>query len=150
VTSSRLDAYCGLYCGSCVLYLATRRGELSKASVTFGVPAEGLRCDGCRTRILAVSCRDCRIRACATAKGRVSCAGCPETPCALLRELQGRLPHLGEIVDNLQRIATIGAESWCDEQAARWRCPSCRRPTEWYETTCGSCGTPVPAGYKTK
>jgi hypothetical protein len=69
-------------------------------------------------------------------------------PCAALRSLEARRPHLIEIVDNLRRIHDIGHDRWCAEQAQRWTCPSCGTPAWWYGTTCAACGRPVPVAYE--
>jgi len=148
VTEKRLDAYCGLYCGGCLIYQSTRTGNLAAAAATLNRPAEGLACDGCRSSRVTAACRDCWYRSCPVGKGYGSCADCPEMPCDSLKSLQTRMPHLIEIVGNLERVRAIGGTSFCAEQAARWACPSCGRATTWYETTCPACSAPVPAGYR--
>ena len=51
-------AYCGLYCGACPLYLATRAGTLDSL-VSHGMGAEHLRCLGCRSEKVSVYCLNC-------------------------------------------------------------------------------------------
>jgi hypothetical protein len=147
MTLPRLDAFCGLYCGACLIYQCTREGGLAPAAAAFERPEAGLACDGCRSDRVTAACRRCWYRDCPTGKGYFSCADCPEMPCAPIKSLETRLPHLGEIVDNLRQIRAIGAEPWRALQAVRWTCPSCGKPTWWYETTCARCRSPVPAGY---
>jgi hypothetical protein len=148
VSQTRLDAYCGLYCGACLIYQSTQDGNLATAAATLGRPEEGLACDGCRSNRVTLACRDCWYRDCPAKKGYASCAECPEMPCDSLKNLQTRRPHLIEIVDNLERIRGDGHARWCADQAKRWTCPSCGKPTWWYETTCSACGAMVPSGYE--
>ncbi len=148
MTHARLDAYCGLYCGACLTYRCTRDGDLATAAATFGRPEEGLACDGCRSSRVTLACRECWYRDCPVGKGYASCAECPEMPCDSLKKLQTRMPHLVEVVDNLERIRDIGHERWCAEQEAHWTCLSCGKTTWWYESTCNACGAAVPAGYR--
>jgi len=151
VTSTRLDAYCGLYCGACLIYHCTQNGNLALAAATLGRPEEGLACDGCRSNRVTLACRECWYRDCpAKKKGYPSCAECPEMPCDSLKSLQTRRPHLIEIVDNLERIRADGHARWCADQAKHWACPSCGKATCWYESTCSACGAMVPSGYETQ
>jgi predicted RNA-binding Zn-ribbon protein involved in translation (DUF1610 family) len=148
VTRAGLDAYCGLYCGACLIYQSTRTGNLAAAAAFFGRPEEGLACDGCRSNRVTAACRECWYRDCPVGKGYTSCAECPEMPCNSLKSLQTRMPHLAEIVGNLVRIHAVGHERSCAEQATRWTCPACGKTTWWYETTCAECGSPVPTAYE--
>lgn len=150
MTEQRLDAYCGLYCGACLIHQSTRSGNLAAAAAALGRPEEGLACDGCRSARVTGACRECWYRDCPTGKGYDSCAGCPEMPCDSLKSLQTRRPHLAEIVDNLERIRAVGHDQWCSEQTDRWTCPACGKQTWWYETACTACGAAVPVGYSTR
>lgn len=147
MTSPRLDAYCGLYCGACLIFRSTEKGDLASAAAFFQRPEEGLACDGCRSSRVTGACRECWYRDCPTGKGYSSCAECPEMPCDSLRSLQTRMPHLVEIVDNLKRIRAVGHERWHADQARHWTCPSCGKATWWYEAACQTCGAKVPSGY---
>ncbi len=147
MTQQRLDAYCGLYCGACLVYQSTRTGDVAAAAATLGRPEEGIACDGCRSGRVTGACRSCFYRDCPTGKGYASCAACPEMPCGALKDLQTRRPHLVEIVRNLEQIRAAGPERWCADQAKRWTCPSCGKATWWYETACARCESAVPSGY---
>jgi len=95
-------AYCGLRCDSCPVYLATREtdqeeqirmrskiaafaGEYSDAKLE---PEDITDCDGCRAPSgrLFSGCRKCDIRKCAQTKGCLTCAHCPDYPCATLQK----------------------------------------------------------------
>ncbi len=145
---ARLDAYCGLYCGACLIYQATRREDLASAAAALGRPGDGLACDGCRSDRVTVACRACWYRDCPRGRGYSSCAECPEMPCDALKSLEMRRPHLVEIAGNLKQIRADGSARWCETQAARWTCPACGEPAWWYGTTCAACGAPVPVAYE--
>ncbi len=93
-------AYCGLFCSTCPIYLATREGsdeERSRMRVEIARVCReqyGLiysqeditDCDGCRSdsgRLFSGS-RDCHIRTCAREKKLENCAFCPEYACEKL------------------------------------------------------------------
>ncbi|MBN1425559.1 DUF3795 domain-containing protein [Candidatus Fermentibacteria bacterium] len=140
----RPDAYCGLYCGACEVMAANRRGTVADVAREWGRSEEELRCDGCKTDVLAVYCRDCTFRACAREKGVEFCSECGDYPCkALLAFRDDKAPHHSIVVHNLERIAVIGGRAWCEEQRARWSCPACVEPFSWYAEKCPSCGGPV-------
>jgi len=142
-----LEAFCGLYCGSCPVRLKRKDDWLYQAvRERFAEKDEDLLCRGCRSDVLSASCRDCEKRDCAVAKGLDSCASCPEMPCDRLNSF--RLPHAAEIVPNLEALRDRGHEAWLTEQAKQWRCAQCGRAGSWYERVCTDCGATLPAGHE--
>lgn len=140
----RPDAYCGLYCGACEVMAAHRKGTVAQVAQEWGRSEEDLRCDGCKTEVTAVYCRDCTFRACARGKGVEFCSECANYPCdALIAFRDDTSPHHSIVVHNLDRIAGIGGRAWCEEQRARWSCPACGEPFSWYADACPSCGGDV-------
>lgn len=86
---NKLTAYCGLNCGKCDAYIATKNNdqalrektaklwsELNNASIL----PEHINCDGCRMDgKKTVYCSTlCEIRKCAVGKGYETCGDCPE------------------------------------------------------------------------
>jgi hypothetical protein len=141
-----LEAYCGLYCGACPVYLQQYDGRLVQVVAEhFDCEADDLRCQGCRSNTVSLSCRDCDRRDCAQSKGFDSCSACPEMPCA--RMTNYRLPHMSEAVPNLEALRDRGSGAWLDEQAGHWRCPSCGKTGSWYEQICAECGAPLSSGH---
>lgn len=149
----KLAAPCGLYCGACSILAGVRRGdaaflELAALGVAeylgHPVKAEDLRCEGCFSGVLAASCRECAIRDCALSKGLTHCAGCADFPCAVITDFNNDgMPHHAEVLDNIRRQQEIGISAWAAEQRARWCCPSCGHPTDWYAVKCHGCGYPL-------
>jgi hypothetical protein len=148
MSDRNLEAFCGLYCGACSTYVARQRGTLAEHAASRDRSLEDATCHGCRTDVLSSSCRDCTLRDCAQGRGLTSCSACDDMPCDELMRVTKILPHLVEIVGNLERLREAGSAMWLGEQAAHWACPACSTPGSWYEVTCTACGQGLPAGYK--
>ena len=102
-------AFCGLYCGSCPIHLATleqdnyrqqswRESIAQQCSELYGMTilaGDVSDCDGCRanTGRLFTGCLHCEIRNCASQKAIESCASCNEYPCELLSKHFLADPH---------------------------------------------------------
>ena len=148
MTNRNLEAYCGLYCGSCPVYLKEFDSSLVQAVLEhFECSEADLDCHGCRAETISLSCRDCDRRDCAQSKGFDSCSACPEMPCDLQKNF--RLPHASEILPNLEALRDRGSSTWLAEQAEQWRCTTCGRIGSWYEQACPDCGGALPAGHRT-
>lgn len=133
-------AYCGLYCGACPLYLATRAGTLDSL-VSHGMGAEHLRCLGCRSEKVSVYCLNCSLKKCAAGQGLVSCADCADFPCRALRAFErDGVPHHRGVVDALQECRAAGLEAWLRAQAARNTCVGCGGPLSFHDERCPACG----------
>lgn len=165
-----LAAPCGLYCGACLIYLASKRGDaellrqivkgiverlgqegkgmppLRKGTVVSELrkqrlEAKDLACEGCLSETVALHCRLCGFRACAFEKGLLHCAQCVVFPCRELVDFNNDgLPHHGEVLTNIRRQQDIGIDVWIAEQAERWRCPHCGCAIDWYARQCSGCG----------
>ncbi|MBN1678741.1 MAG: DUF3795 domain-containing protein [Anaerolineae bacterium] len=129
------DGYCGLYCGACPAFLATRRGET----------IDGKQCKGCKSTVLMGWCAQCPLKACAQEKGYDSCAECDSFPCAPMTAFieDQEYPYHGLVPGDIETIRAIGIPAWLAEQAERWRCPACGTPFAWRMTTCPACGGAV-------
>ena len=148
MTERNKEAYCGLYCGACPVYLKRPNDwivetVLAQHELTF----EELHCEGCRSDHLSPSCMDCRIRDCAQHKGLDSCAPCTEFPCQWIAGFRTIRPHGAETVPNLTAIREHGSASWLASQARHWACRTCGTTGSWYEQTCTSCGATLSAGW---
>ena len=149
MTNRNLEAYCGLYCGACPLYLKRADDWIVKVVLEeHGLAFEDLHCEGCRTDTLSPSCQNCAVRDCAKSKGLDSCSGCDELPCERITGFGTVRSHGGEVVGNLEAIQDHGSRKWLADQAAQWQCSNCGRGGSWYEITCGECGAHLPAGYE--
>jgi len=151
--NEHLVAVCGLYCGACGLYRATKDDnehseEIKRAtSERWGVSEDEVGCEGCLGGgMLTPYCRACRMRACAEDKAGVSrCSDCVDFPCHMVTDFNSDgARHHAEVLDNLREIQKIGAEEWAAAQEKRWRCPKCDVQVDWYARTCYSCGESQP------
>jgi hypothetical protein len=155
---TKLDAYCGLYCGACSIY------QLSEKARKTGVPArreempdrfKGLIkeaeivCHGCKSDTLFAGCRVCPLVKCAKKKGVESCALCHKYPCfyytmmnivVYLRRLEQKLPHIKVRKPNLAFIRQNGVDAFLAEQERIWACSGCGSRFSWYQESCNDCG----------
>jgi len=100
---SALVAYCGLDCGGCPIFLATRENDeerkrrmqadiagVCREKYGMDIQAKDVGdCDGCRGnsgRVFA-PCSTCAVRSCARAREYETCAACPEFVCAKLQHI---------------------------------------------------------------
>jgi hypothetical protein len=113
-------AYCGLVCGECPIFLATRepdevkrrqmRIEIArKCNEHYGVrygPEDITDCDGCKTKsgLLFRGCRNCEIRPCAQERKLESCGECGEYPCHRLEPLFKTDPAARTRLDGIRKM----------------------------------------------
>ena len=91
VRNRALMAPCGLYCGTCGVYIATRDGNEKFRAVMgnlYGTRPEETECLGCMqedsSKKLYAHCTQCKVRECVKSKGYYSCHQCDEWPCAMI------------------------------------------------------------------
>ena len=133
---------CGLYCGVCGVYLATREDpeRLAHIAGMIGQTVEETSCDGCGSPNLTKYCLTCRLVACAHERGHEFCVECSDFPCSDLEAFGKEWPHRAEILPNLRRIAEIGCDRWAQEVLARHACPECGTVNSAYFVKCRRCG----------
>lgn len=147
MTKMSFISRCGIYCGACFIYYASKDGgefldHISKQTKT---PKEQIRCAGCLGPEEKVwqNCRKCGIRACLNEKGFQFCYECAELEegCEKYERVRELCLERGEdIRESLRRIQSGEAYAWLEEQDAKWRCPTCNKRISWYEATCHHCG----------
>ncbi|MCF8083784.1 MAG: DUF3795 domain-containing protein [Deltaproteobacteria bacterium] len=152
-----LMAPCGLYCGTCGVYIATRdNNEKFKAVMgnLYGTPPEETECLGCMqadsSDRLYAYCKTCDIRDCVNSKGYYSCHQCEGWPCSLIenfpfatgvRVMKRAIPLWRE------KVAQYGDEKgsieWARAECERYHCPSCGQPLFRGAQRCRACKEPV-------
>jgi len=155
-----LMAPCGLYCGACGIYIATRDGnEKFKAVMgrVYGTKPEETECRGCMQpdppKKLYGYCQQCKIRSCVASKDFYSCHQCHEWPCDLienfgyatgLRVMKKAIPLWRD------KVAAHGHEKgsveWARAECERYHCPSCGEPLFRGSQTCRACKHDVAEG----
>jgi hypothetical protein len=125
------DGYCGLYCGACPKFLASKAGT------------EPNPCHGCKSDTVSGWCLTCNLKACARSKGLEYCSACAEYPCADLEAFKtsADYPYHSEVYEYMKIIAAEGNPAWLEKMKARWSCPSCGREAGWWDLACKTCGT---------
>jgi hypothetical protein len=150
-------APCGLYCGTCGVYIATRDNNekfRDKLAELYGSKPEETRCLGCMQtdppRMLYGYCRTCRIRDCVRERKHYSCHQCGDWPCDMItgfilatgrRVMQRAIPIWRE------KVACLGDEEgsveWARSECLRYHCPRCGKPLFRGAQKCRACGISV-------
>lgn len=127
---------CGLYCGTCAIYYATRddtpkfkerlvhvyEGKIPGAE---NLSADDIHCHGCLSDDQFLACRDgCPIKICVQSKGYTGCHQCDDFPCQFIDNFP--LP-VGKkaILRAVPYRKEWGTERWVVEEEARYHCPQC-------------------------
>ncbi len=157
IRNKNLMAPCGLYCGACGVYIATRdNNEKFKAVMgnLYGTKPEETQCLGCMQPDLPEKlygyCSMCAIRDCVRAKGFYSCHQCSEWPCETIenfgfatgrRVMKSTIPVWREKVDELGDEK--GSIEWARSVCERYHCPECGNPLFRGAKTCRNCKAEV-------
>ena len=111
-------AYCGLYCHSCAIFLATKEKNDEKRNKmrveiarqikehygTEHKPEDISDCDGCKTvggRLFS-GCENCQISKCAKERDIENCAYCSEYACEQLMKLFATDPDAKKRLDKIR------------------------------------------------
>ena len=144
---------CGLHCGTCGVYIATRDGNEKFRNVLanlYGSRPEDTECLGCMQpeppKKMVAFCRECPMRDCVISKGYYSCHQCEEWPCDLVenfdlatgvRVMKRTIPIWRE------KVAEYGDEEgsveWSRAEYERYHCSSCGKPLFRGAQTCRAC-----------
>lgn len=143
------DAYCGLYCGACLIFIKTENGTIAELAAEMNMSPEELSCYGYKSEKTSPWCSNCALKTCAREKKLEFCNLCNNYVC---NDLQGFIddpeyPYHLVVQKNLNAIAKNGLEAWLSAQDKRWRCSACGEKTAWKEEQCRSCGAKV-SSYK--
>jgi len=157
IRNKDLMAPCGLYCGACGVYLATRDGNEKFRTIMgnlYGTRPEETVCLGCMQSDSAVkiyaSCRVCEIRNCVKGKGNYSCHQCQEWPCPLIEKF-GFATGLRVMKRTIPlwraKVAELGDEQgsieWARAECERYHCSNCGTPLFRGAQRCRACKTPL-------
>jgi Protein of unknown function (DUF3795) len=144
-----LTAVCGLFCPSCLVYIAARETleKREKIAQALHLSVKDLKCDGCRSANRFSYCDTCKMVACAAEKGLDFCGACADYPCDDLRAFQAAMPHRLELWQSQARIKEIGFEQWFVEMLEHYACPQCGTLNSAYHLACRGCGTTPSCAY---
>lgn len=136
-------AYCGLFCGSCGVYVATMKDDvedLERIASMMKVRPEEIPCRGCRSGTLSPHCRNCEFKECARGKKLDACEECVDFPCDSLREFQRQLPHRAELFESAEYRKAHGIDAWLRKMAEDYACEKCGTVNSPYYPSCKACG----------
>lgn len=116
---------CGIYCGTCDIYVASHSGDLDtqkkiadwlKKHHDMDCRPEDIRCGGCHGPLSKHWSADCKILKCAGARAVTSCAGCGEYETCTTLETFYRGGDYESARSTLRRIREVGLEAWAAER----------------------------------
>jgi hypothetical protein len=144
------DAYCGLYCASCTVFMATKNNTIDKLAEEWQADVNDIACHGCKSQKVAKFCRTCALKTCARAKGVDFCIECNDFPCQPLEDFKSssKYPYHSEVYDYLNIIKDHGVQHWLGEMKKRWSCSQCGREHDWFTLECPGCGHKLNAYVK--
>jgi len=148
-----LMAPCGLYCGTCGVYIAMRDGNDKFRNImgsVYGTTPEQTECCGCMQADPADKlyefCKACDIRDCVKSKAFYSCHQCNEWPCQKIENFglaTGRNVMMRTIPLWRAKVAELGDEAgsieWARSECERYHCSSCGEPLFRGAQRCRSC-----------
>jgi hypothetical protein len=157
IRNKDLMAPCGLYCGTCGVYIATRDGnEKFRAAMAnlYGTKPEEAECLGCMQpdppKKLYGMCNACEVRDCVKSKGYYSCHQCEEWPCSMIENIPvatGERVIKRTIPLWRAKVAEHGDEEgsveWVRSECERYHCSSCGKPLFRGAQRCRACKKPV-------
>ncbi len=151
--NKEIMAPCGLYCGACGVYIATRDNNQKFKQIMgnlYGSKPEETECLGCMQpdppKKLYGFCKDCKIRDCVKLKEFYSCHQCDEWPCKEienfglktgLRVMKRTIPVWREKVK--AHGDEEGSVEWARHECNRYHCSSCGYPLFRGAQTCRKC-----------
>jgi predicted amidophosphoribosyltransferase len=157
IRNKDLMAPCGLYCGACGVYIATRDKNEKFRQVMgnlYGTKPEDTVCLGCMQpeppKEIYGYCRRCSIRNCVRSKGFYSCHQCTDWPCDMIENFSfatGRRVMKNSIPAWREKVSLLGDEKgsveWARSVCERYHCPSCGKPLFRGAQHCRHCKSPV-------
>ncbi len=143
--NEELLAPCGLYCGVCGVFLASRDNNQrlkERLAPAYGVSPEQIECKGCLSGDRFAYCESCSIRSCVSTKNYEGCHECEEFPCGLIQDFPvptGKNVMLRAVPSRRE----LGTERWVEQEETRYICPHCGSKLFRGSRRCRSCKEPV-------
>jgi len=150
---SKFLAHCGLYCGVCGVYYATRDNNTKflerllamyseKIPGLEGVSIEDLKCEGCQSERVNLFCSACAIKACTQDHGFDGCHQCDRFPC---NHIDNFPMPVGKkvILRAVPYWREHGTRKWVQAEEARYTCPACGHKIFRGAKRCNQCKTAV-------
>lgn len=153
IRNKDLMAPCGLYCGACGIYMATRDDSAKLQAIMgrlYGPKPEDTACLGCMQqgdeKVHFAYCQICEIRQCVREKDFYSCHQCDDWPCHHFTEFEypiGVRVRERAIPLWKQKAAEFGDEQgsieWARAELERYHCSACGEPLFRGAQRCRAC-----------
>jgi hypothetical protein len=143
VLNKNLVSVCGLYCGSCGIYLATQENDTQRIleyALVLNQSYDETVCEGCRGDKKSAHClKMCSFIDCSKERKVSHCGECEKFPCINLVEFQSKMPHRIEIIKWLAELKEVGTKQWLIEMRNRFTCGNCETVNSGYDISCRKC-----------
>jgi hypothetical protein len=133
--NEKLLSPCGLYCGVCGIYYATRDNNQKFLDTLLSfyqsnlpglenMTTDDLACEGCFSDNRTLFCKTCAVKDCNQEKGYTGCHECDDFPCQLIEDFP--IP-VGKkvILRSIPFRKKYGTAKWVADEEARYICPDC-------------------------
>ena len=141
------DAYCGIYCGSCIIRLGYTQNRPECIPEPWKTASKGmdLECHGCKSDHVYPNCAKCEKRACAQKKHVDYCFTCEDYPCEKnpQRDPSDYYPHVTIALQHRNLLKENKVTEWLAYQKDRFTCKKCGNTFTWHEEVCHFCGEKV-------
>jgi len=153
IKNKELMAPCGLYCGVCGVYIATRENNNKFKEVLgnlYGTTPEATECLGCMQskpyKNLYEFCKICNIRDCVNKKGFYSCHQCDDWPCEKIENFGFKIgvKVMKRAIPKWRKEVAIngdvqGSINWARSECEMYHCNYCGEPLFRGAQKCRSC-----------
>ncbi|NVO21533.1 MAG: DUF3795 domain-containing protein [Bacteroidetes bacterium] len=143
ILDKNLVTVCGQYCGSCGIYLSTKKSDTIKIleyALVLNQSFEDTLCEGCRGNKKSAHCsKMCPFIKCSKEKNVNHCGDCKDFPCEKLLEFQAKMPHRVDILKSLIVLKESGEENWLTDMHKRFSCSNCKTVNSGYDISCVKC-----------
>jgi hypothetical protein len=164
IGNKELRAPCGIFCGACAIYIATRDDNEKFRSIisnNWKTKPDETKCFGCMKsdppKQLFGFCQTCLIRTCARSKGLYSYHQCEMWPCDKIENGDSADDLFSQVKNSELRVMKRSIPLWRDKVAEqgdergsldwargkveRYHCPSCGKPLYRSAQHCRVCKT---------
>jgi len=142
--NKNLIAACGLFCGSCGIYLASKENDTERLlhyAIVLNQSLEETYCEGCGSEKKSAHClKNCIFIKCQLEKGVSLCCNCKEFFCDKLETFRQKMPHRVEIEQSQKLLLSTDWKNWLIFQNDRFRCINCNTINSAYHIWCRNCG----------
>lgn len=154
MVNRNLVGRCGLYCGACIIYRASKDSKELQGRVAERqrCKPEEIRCGGCQTVLTSgwdvkgeEWGKNCKIVKCLSTKGQNFCYECATYPdCEKFHEIADSCLQIGEnLMENLVKIKADKVAEWLEEEDKKWGCRNCGKPVTMHLSECHWCGAKI-------